>query len=211
MKELSRTNRLTIVVVAFVVLLVIGLITIRRPGVTYSLTASQSLALLSQSDNTVPVSQLSAFANEKGKYTFVDIRQPNDYTVNHLKDAINFPLRDLYSKQAKNFFSDLKKAGQTAVLYGYSAQDAASAWYLLKQTGFDNIKYLDGTAPFTNTLPADSAQLLIKNSEISTIDTAFLNNLRNQLNPGGKTETEQAAPKKKTVVTKPSGSSGGGC
>ncbi len=63
MEELNKTNRLTILVVAFVLVIIVGLITLRRPDVKYTLSPAESLGLLNDAALVVTPDQALTLMN----------------------------------------------------------------------------------------------------------------------------------------------------
>jgi rhodanese-related sulfurtransferase len=210
MEELNKTNRLTIIVVAFVLVIIVGLITLRRPDVKYTLTPTESLKLLNNPAFVVTPEQVSALLTDSaGKTIFIDVRNSIAYERGHLKSAVNIPVRELFSKKSKSMFHDIEKAGQTAVIYGETQQQANGSWLMLMQTGFKNILLFTGSYAQLDIIHADSlTRLLPQLSETPIIDTAAL---RAMSAPVSGTNQEAKTEKKAVVPVKKSGSSGGGC
>jgi rhodanese-related sulfurtransferase len=210
MNELKKTNRLTIVVVAFVLVIVVGLITLRRPDVTYELSAAESLKLLNDPAISITPDQATARMKENsGKTVFVDVRNSVAYDRGHVENSVNIPVRELFGSKSKSVFRHLEKSGQVAILYGETPQQASSAWLMLKQTGFKSILRYTGSYVQLDMAHADSlTKLLPQLSETPLIDTAALKAISAPVGtdkPAVKVEKKTVAPVKK------SGSSGGGC
>jgi len=213
MEELEKTNRLTIIVVAFVLVIIIGLITFRRPDVNYVLSPAESLALLNDTALVIIPDQVAALLKDSsGKTVFIDVRNSIAFGRGHLKNAINIPVRELYTPKSKTLFREIEKAGQTAVLYGETQQQANGPWLMLHQTGFQNVKLFTGNYAQLDPSQADSlTKLLPQLSETPSIDTTALKLISapmgksNVAAPIAKTEKKSVAPVKKTS------SSGGGC
>lgn len=213
MKELSKTNRLTIVVVAFVLVIITGLITFRRPDIKYVLTPSESLLLLNDTSAYVtPLQVNSMFSDSSGKTVFVDVRNSIAFERGHLKSAINIPVRELFSEKSKSFFKEIEKAGQTVILYGETQQQANGPWLMLRQTGFKNAKLFTGNYAQLDPAEADSlTRFLPQLSETPLIDTAALKAL-SAPKIVNNSNVEPVKTVKKTVVpVEKEASSGGGC
>ncbi len=198
------------VVLAFVLVIIFGLITLRRPDVKYTLTPSQSLALLHDTAVLVTPAQAAVLLKESaGKTVFIDVRNSLVFGRGHVKNAVNIPVRELFTKQSKSIFRDIEKAGQTAVLYGETQQQANGPWMLLRQTGYQNALLYTGSYAQLDMEHADSlTRLLPALSETSLIDTAALKAISapiSAVKDAAKTEKKTVAPVKKA------GSSGGGC
>ncbi len=213
MKELTKTNRLTIVVVAFVLVIITGLITFRRPDIKYVLTPSESLLLLNDTSAFVtPLQVNSMLRDSSGKNVFVDVRNSIAFDRGHLKSAVNIPVRDLFSEKSKSFFKEIEKAGQTVIVYGETQQQANGPWLMLRQTGFKNAKLFTGIYAQLDPAQADSLiRLLPQLSETPLIDTAALKALTSPKMADKNIDQPAKATKKTVVPAKKEASSGGGC
>ena len=210
MDELNKTNRLTIAVVAFAIVIIIGMITFRRPEVTYKHTPAESLALLNNPALLVTPAQTTGIVNDSaGKYVFIDVRNSIAFGQGHIKNAINIPVRELLSKKSRQIFHEIESANQTAILYGETQQQASGPWLMLHQTGFNSVKLFTGNYAQLNMANADSVtKLLPQLSETPLIDTAALKAVSAPKQE--KTEIKPAAKKTVSPVKKEA-SSGGGC
>jgi rhodanese-related sulfurtransferase len=211
MNELNKTNRLTIAVSIIVLIILIGLITFQKPDVSYKLSPAESLKLLSDTTLMVTPSQAEGMLKDSsGKIVFVDVRNSIEFVQGHFKNAINIPVRDLFAKEGKKSFRDLEKAGQIAVLYGETQQQANGPWLMLRQTGFKNVKLFTGN--YAQLQPAEKDTLIGKLPQLSEsplIDTAALKAI--SAPASNSTAQKNDVPKKTVTTTKKSGSSGGGC
>lgn len=211
MKELNKTNRLTIVVLAFVLVLIIGLITLRRPDVKYHVSPEETIALLNDSSLKITPAYMAKIVKDSaGKYVFVDVRNSIAFGKNHVKNAVNIPVRELFSSKNNALLKDISKAGQPIILYGETEQEANGVWLMLQQTGYRNVKLY--TAGFEGLLLSDAALLnMPQHSEEVLVDTAALTALKTPAASGKKPGTNDKAPKKKVSTVKKEASSGGGC
>lgn len=214
MKELNKTNRLTIVVVAIVLVFVTGILTLRKPDLKYSLNPLQSLELLKDNANYISSDKAQTIlAANDGQTIFIDVRNSIAFDKGHVKDAVNIPVRELFTKLNMEFINELEQSGQTALIYGETPRQANGPWMMLRQLGFNNIVVFDGTYHQLNPSAIDSipGKLCLLN-EVPVIDTAALKKLSAaSLSAGAKT-AEPAKPIKKTAQpVKVEPSTGGGC
>ena len=202
------------VVAGFVLVIIIGLITFKRPEVKYVLSPAESLSLLNDPSSVITPQQATVLLKDSaGKTVFIDIRNSIAFEKGHLKSAINIPVRELFTKQSRSVIRDIEKAGQEAVLYGETQQQATGPWLMLRQTGYKNIKLFTGNySQLDPAMAADSlTRLLPQFSETPLIDTAALK-LVSSPAVAGKDGAKPAITEKKTVApVKKSASSGGGC
>lgn len=213
MEELSKTNRLTIVVVAIVLVIITGLVTFQRPDIKYTLSAAESLAVLNDPALVVTPSKVAVLLKDSsGKTVLIDVRNSIAYERGHIKNAINIPVRELFSGKNKSFFKETEKSGQTAILYGETQQQANGPWLMLHQTGFKNVKLFTGNYAQLDPAQSDSiTKSLPQLSETPLIDTVALKLV--STSPGTDKNAAKPAKTDKKVVTpvKKAASSGGGC
>jgi rhodanese-related sulfurtransferase len=213
MEELNKTNRLTITVIIIVLVIITGLVTFRRPDVKYKLSPAESLALLNDPALVITPEQAVALLKDSaGNTQFIDVRNSISFDRGHVKNAVNIPVRELFAKKNKAVFHDIEKAGQTAVLYGETQQQANGPWLMLRQTGYKNVLLFAGSYAQLDIANSDSlTRLLPQLSETPLIDTAALKAISTPV-AGGKDIVKPAQKAKKAVVPiKKEASSGGGC
>ena len=213
MEELNKTNRLTITVIIIVLVIVTGLITFRRPDIKYKLSPAESLALLNDPALVItPDQAVGLLKDSAGKTVFIDVRNSIAFDRGHIKNAVNIPVRKLFAKKSKATFRDIEKAGQTAILYGETQQQANGPWLMLRQTGFKNVLLFTGSYSQLDIANADSlTRLLPQLSETPLIDTAALKAISTPAE-AGKEATQPVKTVKKTVApVKKAAASGGGC
>jgi len=213
MDELYKTNRLTITVIIIVLAIITGLITFRRPEVKYTLSPAESLALLNDPAALITPAQAAALLEDSaGKTLFVDVRNSISFEHGHVKNAVNIPVRELFSKKAKAILRDIEKVRQTVVVYGETQQQANGPWLMLRQTGFKNVLLFTGSYGQLDIANSDTlTRLLPQLSETPLIDTAALKAISTPATVG-KSIVKIAQKEKKAVApVKKEASSGGGC
>ncbi len=140
-----KTNRLSIAVLIFVSLLVIGFITMSKPEFEYKLTLEQSLEqILSLEDEMNPDELMEIIDSETKGYKVVDIRNPYEFVKGNIQGSKNIPYQNLFAKENIEFFDQMKKDSVTVVLCGYDQLEANGSWMLLQQLGYSNVKVLQG-------------------------------------------------------------------
>ncbi|MEI8046271.1 MAG: rhodanese-like domain-containing protein [Bacteroidota bacterium] len=213
MEELNKTNRLTITVVIIVLVIVTGLITFRRPEVKYKLSLTESLALLKETASVITPEQAADLLKKSdGKYVFIDVRNSIAFDRGHIKNAVNIPVRELFAKKSKATFRDIEKAGQTAVIYGETQQQANGPWLMLRQTGFKNVLLFTGSYAQLDIANSDSlTRLLPQLCEIPLIDTVALKMISSPAADAKEVVKAVKSEKKTVTPVKKAASSGGGC
>jgi len=145
MKELNRTDRLTIASILVAVILFTGLVTLKQPEVQYACTIDETVNKLGASGDVISAVDVNkALLNNDGSLILVDLRSPDEYQKSHIGPAINIPIQEILEKQHLENFSDLSRKNKTLVLYGKDQTEANGAWMILKQAGFDNFLVMEG-------------------------------------------------------------------
>lgn len=213
MDELNKTNRLTITVIIIVLVIITGLITFRRPDVKYKLSPTESLSLLNDPASVItPVQVAVLLKDSAGKMVFIDVRNSIAFERGHIKNAFNIPVRELFAKKSKATFRDIEKAGQTAILYGETQQQANGPWLMLRQTGYKNVLLFTGNYAQLDIANSDSlTRLLPQLSETPLIDTAALKAISAPVAVGKDVSQPAKTEKKSVAPVKKAASSGGGC
>jgi rhodanese-related sulfurtransferase len=162
MKELNRTDRLTIASILFAIILVIGLITVKKPQTPFSRTIDETLKLITSSKDIIaPAEFKNMISQNTGSFLLIDVRSPLDYHKSHINEAVSMPIQEILNPENLKTIKKLDDESGVAVLYGNDQLEANSAWMILKQIGYDNLKVLEGgyfcySALETKTAPADS-------------------------------------------------------
>lgn len=160
MKELNRTDRLTIATVLVAIILVIGLVTIKQPAVPYTRSIDETITLLGTSTDFVsPGEILTTSKTNPASIMIVDLRSPIAYHTSHIEGAINIPLEEIFEKQN---IKEFKEVNKPVILYGKDETEGNCAWLLLKQTGVDNVRVMKGGY--------ESVIMLTENSALNSAD-----------------------------------------
>ena len=101
----KNPKRLTIALIAFSLIIVIGLITMNRPEYVYKTNSAQVLESILMMEGEFTPEEAMYYAEENDPfYIFVDIRNPYEYITGHIPNAINIPLTELLSKETLKSF-----------------------------------------------------------------------------------------------------------
>lgn len=145
MKELKRTRRLITATIIFLIIIIIGLLTFRKPDFEYQLSTQEMLEELYNIDNEmIPDEAMEILAYGDSSYIFIDLRNPYEYDKGFLGDALNIPVSDILEKESIEFFKQMESDSVTVVFYSNTQREANGSWMLLKQLGLQNIKVLMG-------------------------------------------------------------------
>jgi rhodanese-related sulfurtransferase len=137
MKELEKTKRISIGAVLFILVVIIALLTYERPKHYYKVNTEVTLSKLLTEDYFVALNEVK---NED--FVLIDVRNSYDYDNGHIENAINIHTPELLSDNSTNIFEEIKNNNDFAVLYGNNPTEANSAFMILYQLGYDNVKIL---------------------------------------------------------------------
>lgn len=148
MKELEKTKRISISGVLFLLVIVIAILTYKKPIYIFENNAKPTLEKLITSNYILSLDSLNTM--DPTKYTLIDIRSNFEFAQGHFENATNIATNQLLEDQSIAFIHTLKNTNKTVVLYGANVDEANSAWMLLYQLGYNNTKLLSVTISFEN-------------------------------------------------------------
>ncbi|MFO7672397.1 MAG: rhodanese-like domain-containing protein [Lutibacter sp.] len=204
MKELEKTKRISIAAVLFILAVIIGLLTYKRPKHTYAVNTKSTLERITSENYLVTLNELN-----NPDYVLVDIRNQYEFDKGHLENAINVYAAEILSEDNIKVFEELKENNKTAVLYGNNPQEPNAPFLILYQLGYENIKLLAIENSYLQN------KLITQNSEIEKSEadvTAFINESIKKANTAPIVKVVAAPPKKViTVEKKKKAPAEGGC
>lgn len=204
MKELEKTKRISIAAVIFILAVIIGLLTYKRPKNTYAINTKTTLEKITSENYLVSLNELN-----NPDYVLIDIRNQYDFEKGHLENAINVYAAEILSEDNIKVFEELKATNKTAVLYGNNPQEPNAPFLILYQLGYDNIKLLAIENSYLQN------KLITQNSEIEKSEadvSAFINESIKKANIVEKVKVVVAPPKKViTIEKKKKAPAEGGC
>ena len=166
MKELEKTQRLSIASVLVVLLVLISLLMYKRPKHIYNTNSKNTLEKVISDDYFIGLDQIN-----NPDYILVDVRNQIEYNKGHLDHAINIYTPELLNKINSKLLKKIKKQNKTMLLYGNNPHETIAQFMLLYQIGYKNTKILTvENSYFEN-------KLITKNSPIenATVDiNAFI-------------------------------------
>ena len=155
--EFKHPNRSFVAfVVIFVLVIVIGLLTINKPDLKYQRTLDETMAyLMLNEDEIYPEDLVGIIEMEEPGYVIVDLRSPYEFIKGHIISAVNIPTNSLLDKENLKEFKRHASDSIIVILYGQTQLEANGPWMILKQMGFDNFKVLLGGYHYFTTGPLD--------------------------------------------------------
>lgn len=192
MKELEKTKRISIVSILFILAVLIGLFTYKRPKNTYAFTTKSTLEKLSNDNYFISLNDTNTQNN-----VLIDVRNAYEFEKGHLYNAININTPDLLNDENLELLKEYKNTNKTVVLYGNNPQEINLPFLLLYQLGYDNIKLL----PIEITYHQN--KLITKKYDVETSKT----NIKDFINQSIKNADSDAIipnanPIKKTIVVR---------
>lgn len=128
----------------FIVLLIVGFLTMSRPDLTFNKNMEESLADLQDSEALFYPWQLESVINGQEKNVIlIDIRDKFIYGQGNIPGSENISAHDLTLTENIKRLEDLKEGNITVVLCGEDQLQANGPWMLFRQMGL-NVKILLG-------------------------------------------------------------------
>ncbi len=140
MKELEKTKRISISAVLFLLVILIGVLTFKKPQYTFEKSSAATLEKIITKDYIVTLSDLEKL--DSAQYRIIDTRNNYEYEKGQIENAVNISSHDVFNAASKRLLNQLDNEGRAIILYGETADYANSAWMLLYQMGYDNVKVL---------------------------------------------------------------------
>jgi rhodanese-related sulfurtransferase len=198
----------------FAILIIIGLLTMRKSVVRYKLTEKEALASVTSPGDQLSIDRANEIIQAKNsEYLFIDIRTPYEFIKGHFDGAVNIPLSNLFSEENYNFLKQADHDKRSLVLYGNDQSEANAPWMLLKQIGFTKVLILSGgyaDANIVGSVIADSTHQKGIDAEIARYNYA---EMVKGISKPGQVPGSISIPQKVTTIPKPKSSApaAGGC
>lgn len=156
----KNPRRLTFTLIVFVLIIVVGLITMSKPRHIYKYNSAQILKSILMKEGELTPEKAMNYAKENNPlFVFVDIRDPYEYVKGHVPNAINISLTELLSKETLKTFDKYVRDKITIVIYGNTQREANGPWMLLKQLGYSDIMVLLGGYEYYSRKPKDNKKM----------------------------------------------------
>ena len=144
------------IVVIFVLVIVVGLVTLNRPDLAYKMSTEETLEkVLLNEEVFYPEELPGILGTDDPSYVIIDLRNPYEYIKGHINGAINMPSNSLLDKENLKIFDEYASDSVTVILYGQTQLEANGPWMILKQMGYDNFRVLLGGYHYFTTGPLD--------------------------------------------------------
>ena len=147
-------------IVLFLLVIIIGFLTLRGPGVTYTRDVLRSSQDISNPEAFISPGEVRSLAGEGRILLFIDIRMIYDYNVGHLPEAVHIPETDLLEESRLDLFKQAFDNEALVVVYGNDGLDATGPGQLLRDLGYTNVRVLLGGYQYFNDTPNETDTLL---------------------------------------------------
>ena len=137
MKELEKTKRISIATVLFILVVLIAVLTYKRPKHIYSINAQNTLEKIVSADYFVSLNDIN-----NTEHFLIDIRNQFEFEKGHLENAVNIYAPEILNKQSSEIFDQLNEDGKTVILYGTNLNEVVAPYLLLYQLGYNNLKIM---------------------------------------------------------------------
>ncbi|MFD1294469.1 rhodanese-like domain-containing protein [Lutibacter holmesii] len=195
MKELEKTKRISIASVLFILVILIGLVTYKRPKHVYSITPQVATENIVANNFLISLDELTS-----DNIAIVDIRSPFEFQKGHLENAKNIPASEVLNDDNITYFYNLKGKNTTVVLYGTNPDEALAPYMVLYQLGYNNLKILTIENSYNqNKLITTSIELEKSNVDIKAFiaESIKKSNVVSKPKPVIKKTPKKVIPKKK--------------
>lgn len=157
MKELTRTKRLQIATLIFILIIALGFITLKKPKYEFQISPQQMGAIIADKTYDVyPDPSMKTMNFNDAGMIMVDVRYPSDYAQKHLGPAINIPVSDILLDDNIQLFKQWQADSQRVVLYSQNQLEANGPWMLLQELGYNNVYVLLGGMNCLNKMDTNS-------------------------------------------------------
>ena len=181
MKELEKTKRISIAAVLTILIILIGLLSYKRPKHIYALNTKSTLENMTGADYLITLEQIN-----NPDFMLVDIRNQYDYDKGHLENAVNIYAPEILNDVHSEIFKELKENNKTIVLYGNNPHQVIAPYMLLFQLGYTNTKIL------TINVSYDQNKMITQNAKLENTDA--------DINAFIKESIKKAAVKPKPII-----------
>ncbi len=137
MKELEKTKRISIAAVITILVIIIALLSYKRPKHMYTVNTKNTLEKITASDYFLSLSEIN-----DSESILIDVRNQYEYEKGHLENAVNVYALEILNDANSGLFEELKQENKTVILYGTNPNEAIAPFMLLYQLGYDNVKIL---------------------------------------------------------------------
>ncbi|CAH8283305.1 rhodanese-related sulfurtransferase [Mariniflexile fucanivorans] len=190
MKELEKVKNISIASTLFILAVIIGLLTYKRPKNTFALNTKTALEKITSDSFFVPLVNVN-----NQNYKLIDVRSSYEFDKGHLDTAINISTPEILKEANLEIFKSLKKAGKTVVLYGNNPEEVNTTLLILYQLGYNNVKLLKAEISYLQN------RLITKNSDIEKSEKDIAEFIKESTKNADSSSVIQIVTPPKKVIT----------
>ncbi len=189
MKELEKTKRISISAVLFLLVILIGVLSFRKPKYVFEKDTATTLQKIMEGDYILTLDEFNSL--DQSQYDLFDIRSNFEYSKGHFKNAVNISIHQAFEDSTTKLLRGLKNGDKTIIIYGENPDEADSVWMLLYQLGYENVKILCVETEYTE------SKFQIKNYDLEKPSVNYAQVMaKAQSFSGNVSEPNKSAPKK---------------
>ncbi|WP_298367244.1 rhodanese-like domain-containing protein [uncultured Lutibacter sp.] len=196
MKELEKTKRISIAAVISILVVIIALLTYKRPKHMYAINPQLALEQ-TISNGSVKLNELNS------ETIIIDIRNQFEFEKGHIENAINIDASDILIEKNIEVFKALKNDGKKVALYGNNPTEVIAPLMILQQLGYNNIQILSIESSLDqDKLVTTNAEIEKKGENINQFIQASINKVNEILKEKPKPVVKKVPITKKVVPIK---------
>jgi rhodanese-related sulfurtransferase len=165
MKELEKTKRISIASVLFILVILIGVLSFKRPKFSYTINSKLMLEQIVAHNYLISMNELDLVTNA----VLIDVRSPYEFNKGALENAINIYTPDILLDENMKLFNKMKTENTPIILYGKTPDEALEAYMILYQLGYNNLKILTVENSYTQN------KIITKNIPIEKLENDINN------------------------------------
>ena len=193
-KELEKTQNISISAVIFILLIIIGILSLKKPVNVFNKDKNLPISQIKKQDYIINKTTLDSL---KSNAALVDLRTPYEFERGSLPNAVNIYTPDLLDTNAKKQFEDFAKNNKTIVLFGDNPNQANGAWLFLTQIGYKNVKILSVSLSYDS-----QNKLIINNCTLEKPALDYAEFMAKAKSENGTPEDKTETPKKVIKLTR---------
>ena len=197
MKELEKTRRISISAVLFLLVIIISLLTFKKPEFNFVNSSEKTLTYVANQSHILSLIDFKKM--DTADYLLIDVRSNFDYSKGHLENSLNIPKSQLLDPESTSIIQEAVSNNKPMIVYGENPETANAACMLLYQLGYEQLKLLSILSFY------DNKQFQIRSFDVEKPLFDFAQTMKEASIQPIKKITVKTKPKpvKKKVITKP--------
>lgn len=197
MKELEKTKRISISAVLFLLVVIISLLTFKKPEFNFVNSSQNTLEFVHNHNHVISLTDFQKL--DTTSYLLIDVRSNFDYAKGHISHAINIPKSQILNPESIRVIQTAVSGSKPLIVYGENPEKANTASLLLFQLGYEQLKLLSIKSYYDNK-QFHIAALEVEKPKFDYLETMKKASIQHVQKIAPKPKPQ---PKKKKVITKP--------